>query len=109
MENNGENGNNNVQPKESKRDKFVRLADLRTNKVLKQVQSIGKLFSSNYEYSGEDWKKIRAAIDQELVRIDEKMNNNGNGEVLFSLELEITRPPVAGTVLSYSTRRSDDE
>ena len=86
MENNEENGNNNVQPKESKREKFVRLANSRTRKAVKQIEVISNLFKGNYEFSVDDWNKIRGAIDKELDRIDGILTKKGGLKELFSLE-----------------------
>ena len=47
---------------ETKRDKFIRLADARVSRVLKQIRMIGNLSASGYEYNAEDVKKIDAAL-----------------------------------------------
>ena len=49
---------------ETKREKFVRLAETRTNKILDMIQLLGNLSStSTYEYSQQDVEKIFGAID----------------------------------------------
>lgn len=52
---------------ESKRDKFVRLAEARTNKILEMLRLLGNCSSkSNYEYTDEDVRKIFGALEKEL-------------------------------------------
>ena len=46
-----------------KREKFVRLAENRVNKALKDVQLIGNLSNRNaYEYTDDDIRKIFGAL-----------------------------------------------
>ena len=48
---------------ESKRERFVRLAEARTNKILDMMKLLGNCSSkSNYEYTEEDVKKIISEI-----------------------------------------------
>lgn len=52
---------------ESKRDKFIRLAEARTNKILEMLRLLGNCSSkSNYEYTDEDVRKIFGALEKEL-------------------------------------------
>ena len=49
------------------RQRFVRLAEARTNKVLKDISSLSNLSNrSNYSYTQEDVKKIFSSINAEL-------------------------------------------
>ena len=53
--------------KETKRDRFIRLAEARTNKIIDMMRLLGNCSStSNYEYTDEDVRKIFAAIEREL-------------------------------------------
>lgn len=53
--------------KETKRERFVRLAEARTNKILNMMKLLGNCSSkSNYEYSDEDVKKIFSALEHEM-------------------------------------------
>lgn len=53
--------------KESKSDKFVRIAEARTNKIIGMIKLLGNCSNKNtYEYSKEDIKKIFGAIEDEL-------------------------------------------
>ncbi len=55
---------------ETSREKFVRLANKRTNKVLESLRVLGNLSSRRrYDYEPSDVKKIFKAIDDELKRI----------------------------------------
>ena len=50
-----------------KMDRFKRVAENRTNKIIDQIRLLGTCANkSNYEYSDEDVKKIFSAIDSEL-------------------------------------------
>ncbi len=52
---------------ETKREKFIRVAENRTNRILKDLELLGNCSNkSNYEYSHEDVKKIFSAIDDAL-------------------------------------------
>jgi len=52
---------------ETKRDRFIRLAEARTNKILEMMRLLGNCSSkSNYEYTEEDIKKIFGALEKEL-------------------------------------------
>lgn len=53
--------------KESKRERFVRLAEARTNKIMDMLRLLGNCSNkSNYDYNEEDIKQIFAAIDKEV-------------------------------------------
>lgn len=52
---------------ESKRERFVRIAEVRTNKILEMMRLLGNCSSkANYEYSDEDIKKIFGALEKEI-------------------------------------------
>lgn len=52
---------------ETKREKFVRLAEARTNKIIDMIQLLGNCSNqSQYEYSQKDVNKIFNAIQAEL-------------------------------------------
>ena len=52
---------------ESKREKFVRIAEARTNKIMDMIQLLGNCSNQNqYEYSQKDVNKIFNAIQNEL-------------------------------------------
>lgn len=51
---------------ESKRDKFVRLAEARTNKIIDMLKLLGNCSNTSaYEYTQKDIEKIFAAIESE--------------------------------------------
>ena len=53
--------------KETKRDRFVRLAEARTNKILDMLKLLGNCsYKANYEYTDEDVKKIFNALEREM-------------------------------------------
>lgn len=55
------------------REKFVRLANKRVNKAIKELQLIGNLANkSNYDYTEEDIRQIFQALKAELKRCEER-------------------------------------
>ena len=60
---------------ETKRERFVRLAEARTNKILDMMKLLGNCSSkSNYEYTDEDVRKIFGAIEREMKNARAKFN-----------------------------------
>ena len=54
-------------PNETKRERFVRIAEARTNRIIDNLRLLGNCSSrSNYEYTDEDIKKIFGAIEREV-------------------------------------------
>ena len=52
---------------ESKRERFVRLAEARTNKTIDMIRLLGNCANkSNYDYTEADVQKIFSAIEREL-------------------------------------------
>lgn len=52
---------------ESKREKFIRLAETRTNKALEMIRLIGNLANKSvYDYSDKDVQKIFKALETEI-------------------------------------------
>ena len=52
---------------ETKRERFVRIVENRTNKILDMLRLLANCANkSNYEYDEEDIKQIFAAIDKEV-------------------------------------------
>lgn len=60
---------------ETKRQKFVRLAENRTNKILDMIQLLGNLSSpGTYEYSQQDVEKIFNAIENASKEAKKRFN-----------------------------------
>ena len=74
--------------KETKREKFIRLAEARTNKILDMLQLLGNCSNTNiYDYTQKDVEKIFAAIESEVKETKKKfkkMDNKKNDR--FTLE-----------------------
>ena len=52
---------------EDKHEKFIRLAESRTNSAIKSIQLIGNLSNrSNYEYSKEEIPELFRALEKEI-------------------------------------------
>lgn len=61
--------------KESRREKFVRLAEARTNKIIDMIQLLGNCSNqSQYEYTQKDVNKIFNAIQTELDSAKKRFN-----------------------------------
>ena len=74
--------------KETKREKFVRLSEARTNKILNMLQLLGNCANTNtYDYTQKDVEKIFAAIESEVKETKKKFNKMENKkEDRFTLE-----------------------
>lgn len=58
---------------ESKHDKFVRLAEKRTNNAIKQLELIGNLANKrNYDYSEEEVNEIFKALNNAMKASKQK-------------------------------------
>ena len=58
---------------ESKRERFVRLAEARTNKIIDMIQLLGNCANANtYEYTQQDVDQIFSAIKAELREAKKK-------------------------------------
>ena len=58
---------------ETKREKFVRLAEARTNKIIDMIQLLGNCSNASvYDYTQEDIDKIFSAIEAELKEAKKK-------------------------------------
>ena len=66
---------NELKATETKREKFVRLAETRTNKIIDMVELLGNCSNSNvYEYTQADVDKIFTAIDAAVKEAKRKFN-----------------------------------
>lgn len=71
---------------ESKRERFIRIAEARTNKILSMMRLLGNCSSvSNYDYTDDDIKKIFGALDKELKTTKNKFLGIEGQEEKFSL------------------------
>lgn len=71
---------------ETKREKFVRLAEARTNKILEMMRLLGNCSSkTNYDFNEEDIKKIFAALDKELKNSKNRFLGLDSKEEKFTL------------------------
>ena len=69
---------------ESKRDKFIRVAEARTNKIIDMIRLLSNCSNTaTYEYTDEDVKKIFSALESELKTC--KSKDNSNKESKFTL------------------------
>ena len=60
---------------ETKRDKFIRLAEKRMDGILKGIELMGNLSNSNnYEYTKEDLNKIIKTLKSAVSDLEHKYN-----------------------------------
>lgn len=71
----------------NRREKFVSLAEKRTNNAIKQIRLIGNLSNKgNYEYTEKDVAKIANTLNNELKAMKERFATGGaTGKPEFSL------------------------
>ncbi|MCD8207309.1 MAG: hypothetical protein LUD72_05165 [Bacteroidales bacterium] len=71
---------------ESKHDRFVRVAEGRTNKIIEMIRLLGNCANrSNYAYTDDDVKQIFSAIDKELKSTRKRFEGVGDVEEKFTL------------------------
>lgn len=72
---------------ESKKDKFVRIAEARTNKIIDMIRLLGNCSNkASYEYSKEDVRKIFIAIENELKAAKAKFDSSSDDSIKFKLK-----------------------
>lgn len=72
---------------ETKRDAFVRLAERRTNAVIKKLQILSNCSNPYaYEYTEEDVRKMFSAIEEELRTARAKFKHNLREPQQFRLD-----------------------
>ena len=71
---------------ESKRERFVRIAENRTNKIIDMIRLLGNCANkSNYEYSDDDINKIFSTLEKELKTAKMKYLSTGSEDDKFKL------------------------
>ena len=64
----------------NKKDKFIKLAEARVNKTLKDIQLIGNLSNrSAYEFADSDVRKIFSALQKGLDSAKARFNRESEG------------------------------
>ena len=70
------------------RDRFVRLAEARTTRVLRDISLLSNLSNrSNYSYTAEDVRKIFNAISSELKDAQSRFETNLKSETKGQFKL----------------------
>ena len=71
---------------ETKRERFVRIAENRTNKILDMIRLLGNCsHRGNYEYTDADVQKICATIEKELKMARMKFTSAEDEDTKFKL------------------------
>lgn len=72
---------------ETRNDRFVRIAEARTNKIIDMIRLLGNCSNkASYDYSKEDVRKIFTAIENELKTAKAKFDSSGDDSVKFKLK-----------------------
>lgn len=72
---------------ETKRERFVRLAETRTNKILEMMRLLGNCSSkANYDYTDDDIKQIFSALEKELKNTKNRFLGLDAKEERFTLK-----------------------
>lgn len=70
----------------TKREKFIRLAESRVNKALKDIRLIGNLSNkNNYDYEQSDVNKIIGILEQEIKSVKMKFETTKQKNKQFKL------------------------
>lgn len=73
--------------KESPSEKFIRLAEARTQKIIDMIRLLGNCSNPYvYEYSEDDVEKIFSAIENELKVARKKFGESNDGKDKFKLK-----------------------
>lgn len=72
---------------ETKRDKFIRIAEARTNKIIDMIQLLGNCSNrATYDYTEKDVAEIFSAIEREVKLAKQKFSISGDKQMKFRLE-----------------------
>jgi len=74
----------NMNKTESKHDKFIRVAEYRTNNIIKMIRLLGNCSNTvTYEYSEEEIEQIFSAIEDEIRKSKSRysINKKDNYEI----------------------------
>ncbi len=72
--------------KETKRERFVRLAEARTNKIIEMLKLLGNCSNTgSYEYTDEDVRKIFGEIEKEVKNSKSRFLSNDTSDKKFKL------------------------
>ena len=75
----------NIKP-ETNREKFIRIAEARTQKIIDTIRLLGNCSNSYvYEYTSKDVDKIFSAIENELKVAKSKFTGSGAKDSRFKL------------------------
>ncbi len=71
---------------ESKRERFIRIAENRTNKIIDMLRLLGNCSNpANYDYTKEDVRKIFTTIEDELKSAKSKFETATPNSAKFKL------------------------
>ena len=75
-----------MKEQESKREKFIRIAEARTNKAAEMIRLLGNCANkTTYAYTDEDIKKIFNYLDKEIKSVRNKYSGMDSDDGRFTL------------------------
>ena len=69
---------------ETKRDRFLRLGEARTNKILHGLDQIGNLSAASYEYGAAEVERIIAALRARVDEVERRLRRRKPEKVEFA-------------------------
>ena len=73
-----------METNKTKRDRFLKVAESRTNKIISMIKLLGNCANANnYLYTQKEVRQIFAAIDGELKNTKKKFNASKNAKFSF--------------------------
>lgn len=77
-----------MKEKETKRERFIRVAEKRVNKALKIMELLGNCSNTKvYEYTEQDAKAIIKALEKSIASMKERFDSNAKTKERFHLDL----------------------
>lgn len=73
--------------KETKEERFIRIAESRVNRVLHEIKLIGNLASRNYEFDEQQVDKIIKALNREVRQLRQTFAEALQGDSKKSFKL----------------------
>ncbi len=71
---------------ETKREKFVRLVEARTNKIIGMLRLLGNCANkANYDYTDADVQKVFSVLEKELKLAKMKFSSTDTDDDIFKL------------------------
>jgi len=79
---------NSIASNNIRRERFVRIVEIRVNKILYNLDNLGKCSNKkNYQYSDADMKRVFGVIEKKVKEIRELFKTTSKAKNRFKLEV----------------------